>query len=80
MHPDKDISGKYVIKAGRGGCFGKSAPILKTKYEIWKKSRHTLMCGWRAALHIRWLLNDCFRNWAVYEDIAFDLLTKGTQQ
>ncbi len=26
--PDKDVTGKYIISAGCGGCFGDSAPTL----------------------------------------------------
>lgn len=26
MRPDKDVTGKYVVNAGRGGCFGDSVP------------------------------------------------------
>lgn len=26
MRPDKDVTGKYVVNAGCGGCFGDSVP------------------------------------------------------
>lgn len=29
VHPEKDFTGKYVTKAGHGGCFGAIAPTLE---------------------------------------------------